>query len=238
MFTAVIRTGALIICGVLAVLAEDGPRGHWSGAVELPDRTLAMEIDLDNGPSGWIGSMSVPDQNAKGIPLDPITFTDGKITIHAKGGPGDPTFKGTLSADGKTMSGDFTQGPGTFPFKFSRKGEPNVTVMKASPAVAKEFLGTWEGKLDGPGLRLVLKIANDTKGANAVLISVDQGGAEIPVSTIEQKESKLTLIVQMVGGRYEGEMNKEGSELNGTWSQAGNDLPLKLKKAAAEEKKP
>jgi hypothetical protein len=41
----------------------------------------------------------------------------------------------------------------------------------------------------------------------------------------------------MVGGRYEGEINKEASELTGTWTQGANGFPLKLKKAA-EEKKP
>jgi hypothetical protein len=44
--------------------------------------------------------------------------------------------------------------------------------------------------------------------------------------------------VNMVGGRYEAEINKEGSELNGTWTQSGNGLPLKLKKAAAQDKQP
>ena len=68
--------------------------------------------------------------------------------------------------------------------------------------------------------------------------ALGQGGAEIPVNTIEQKDSKLTLVVNMVGGRYEAEINKEGSELNGTWTQSGNGLPLKLKKAAAQDKKP
>src|ERR1017187_1236464 len=210
-----IGTGALCMAGALSVWAQDGPRGHWSGSVEVPGQTLAMEADLDKGPNGWIGSISIPAQNATGIPLDRITFTDGKCTFHIKGGPGDPTFTGTLSADGKTMTGDFTQGPGSFPFKFSRTGDPKVEEAKASPAVAKDFLGTWEGTIEGPGLRLVLKMLNDASGAKAVLISVDQGGAEIPVSAIDQKDSKLTLLVKLVGGRYEAEINKEGSELNG-----------------------
>jgi hypothetical protein len=46
------------------------------------------------------------------------------------------------------------------------------------------------------------------------------------------------LLVKMVGGQYEAEINKEGSELNGTWTQGGNGLPLKLKKAAVQDKKP
>jgi hypothetical protein len=197
-----------------------------------------MEVDVDKGPNGWIGSVSIPAQNASGIPLDPITFTDGKCTFHLKGAPGDPTFTGALSADGKTMTGDFTQGPIAFPFKFTRTGEPKVEEAKASPALAKEFLGTWEGTLEGPGLRLVLKMSNDANGAKAVLISPDQGGNEIPASAIDQKDSKLTLTVKMVGGQYQAEIDKEGSELNGTWTQGGNGLPLKLKRAAAQDKQP
>jgi hypothetical protein len=236
---AVNRIGivALWIATGLSAWALDDPRGHWSGSVEVPNQNLAMEVDLDKGANGWVGSISIPAQNASGIPLDAITFTNGKCTFHLKGAPGDPTFTGTLSADGKTMTGEFTQGPGTFPFKFSRTGDPKVEEAKASPAVAKDFLGTWEGTLEGPGLRLVLKMSNDAGGAKAVLISVDQGGNEIPVSAIDQKDSKLTLLVKMVGGEYEAEINKEGSELNGTWTQAGKGLPLKLKKAAPQDKK-
>ena len=238
MQTAVNRFGVLWIAGVLSIWAQDGPRGHWSGSVELPNQALAMEVDLDKGPTGWIGSISIPAQNASGIPLDGIGFTNGKCTFRLKGAPGEPTFTGNLSADGKTMTGHFTQGPGSFPFKFSRTGDPKVEEVKASPAVAKDFLVTWEGTLEGPGLRLVLKMANDATGAKAVLISLDQGGVEVPVSAIDQKDSKVTLLVKMVGGRYEAEINKEGSELNGRWTQGGNDLPLKLKKAAAQDKKP
>jgi len=233
-----IGMGALWIAVLAPVWAQDGPRGHWSGSITLPNQSLAVEVDLDKGPNGWIGSIAVPAQNISGIPLDAISFADGKVTFRMKGGPADPTFTGTLSTDGKSMSGDFTQGPGTFPFKLSRTGEPKVEETKASPPVAKEFLGTWEGTLESPQpLRLVLKISNDAGGAHAVLISLDQGGAEIPVSTIEQKDSKLTLGVKMVGGKYEAEINKEGSELNGTWTQGGNGLPLKLKRTGATDKK-
>jgi hypothetical protein len=58
---------------------------------------------------------------------------------------------------------------------------------------------------------------------------VDQGAAEIPVSGIEQNGDKLLLRVQMVGGTYDASINKEGTELDGTWTQ-GTPLPLKLKK--------
>jgi uncharacterized protein len=228
-----IGIGALWVAGAVSICAQDGLRGHWSGSIEIPDHPLAIEIDLDKAANGWVGSMSVPAQNSSGLPLEAITFTNGKCQFRIKGAPGDPSFAGTLSADNKTIAGDFVQGPGTFPFKLSRTGEPKVEVMKPSPPVAKEFLGTWEGTLEaGQSLRLVLKMSNDQNGAKAVLISLDQGASDIPVTAIDQKESKLTLAVKMVGGRYEAQINKDGSELNGTWTQGGHDLPLKLRKAA------
>jgi hypothetical protein len=239
---ATIRIGiaALWVAGALSMCAQDGARGHWTGAIEIPGQPVAMEVDLDKAAGGWIGSISIPAQNASGIPLDAITFTNGKCSFHIKGAPGDPTFTGTVSADGKTMAGDFSQGAGSMPAKFTRSGEPKVEELKASPAVAKEFLGSWEGTLEGPGpgLRLVLKMSNDASGSKAVLVTVDQGGAEIPVNTIEQKDSKLTLVVKMVGGRYEAEINKDGTELSGMWTQGPGTLPLKLKRAAATDKKP
>ncbi len=153
------------------------------------------------------------------------------MTFHIKSAPGDPTFTGTLSNDGKTMSGNFTQGPGAFPFKFSRTGDPKVETVKSSPAVAKQFAGTWEGTLQASqSLRLMLKLSNDDTGAKGVLTSLEQGGIELPVSSISQKDSKLTLNVKMVSGEFEGEINKAGSELNGIWSQGGGSFPLTLVK--------
>ena len=55
-----------------------------------------------------------------------------------------------------------------------------MEVEKASPALAKEFVGEWEGTLEGPGLRLVLKVSNEGTAAKAVLVSLDQDGVEIP----------------------------------------------------------
>ena len=233
--TSRILLGAFLIAG--ALWAQDGPRGHWTGSIELPDQSLGLEIDLDKDATGWIGSVAIPAQNASGIPLEAIGFTDGKCTFRIKGAPGQPTFTGTLSADGKTLSGEFTQGGGSFPAKLSRTGDAKIEKAAKSPAVAKEFLGTWEGTLDaGQPLRLVLKMTNDESGASAVLVSVDQGGAEIPVTAIEQKDTKLTLTVKMLGGGYHGEINKDGTELNGTWTQGGMDLPLKLKRKSEPAK--
>jgi hypothetical protein len=209
-------------------------RGHWSGNIDSPNGSVAMEVDLDKTASGWIGSMSIPAQNASGIPLEAITFTDGKASFHMKGAPGAPGFTGTLSADGKTLDGAFAAGPQSIPLKLARTGDPKVELPKPSPAVSAEFLGSWEGAIQfGATLHVVLTISNGKDGAEAQMVSLDQGNAQIPVSSITQKGTKLTLDVKAVGGGYEGEMNKENTQIDGTWTQVGMSTPLILKKAAA-----
>lgn len=225
-----VSIAALWLAGMTAS-AETDMRGHWSGSLESPAGSIAIEVDLDKADSGWIGSISIPAQGASGLPLDQISFNSGKASFHLKGVPGDPTFTATLSADGKVLEGNFVQGGASQPLKLSRTGEAKVEVPKPSPPVAPQFVGTWEGTLQaGADLRLVLTISNGKAGAEATLVSVDQGNAQIPVSGIAQKETKLTLQVNAVAGSYEGEINKEGTELNGTWTQAGNSFPLTLKK--------
>ena len=122
--TSRILFGALLIAGVLS--AQDGPRGHWTGSIAIPDHPLAVEVDLDKTAAGWVGSIAIPAQNASGLPLEAIAFADGKWTFRIKAGPGQPTFTGTLSADGLTLSGDFTQGDASFPFQLSRAGRLRV----------------------------------------------------------------------------------------------------------------
>jgi len=230
------RLAILPVVIAMSLYAQDGPRGHWTGGEQIPGRApLVVEIDLDRVADGWVGSLSIPAQNATGIPLEAITYANGKCSFRIKGMPGDPTYTGTLSPDGKVFEGNYTEGTTKFPFKFSRTGDPKVEVPEANPKVAQAFVGDWEGTLNlGREGRAVLRISNDDGGARAVLISVDEGNSQVPASSIEQKASVLTIVLKPLGGaRYVAEINKEGSELNGTFTVGGMDIPLKLKKAPA-----
>jgi hypothetical protein len=238
MTTARFRRALLIfswVSGTTLLSAQSDMRGHWTGNIETPAGSVGIEVDLDKAASGWIGSVSIPMQNASGLPLDSISFADGKGTFRIKGAPGDPTYTGTLSADGKTLDGQFTQGPSSLPLKLTRTGDAKVEVAKPSPPVAPEFVGTWEGTINvGGGLRIVLTITNGKNGSEAEMVSLDQGNAKIPVSALTQKGTKLSLQVNAVGGGYEGGINPDGTQLSGTWTQLGNGMTLNLKKAAAK----
>jgi len=106
-----------------------------------------------------------------------------------------------------------------------------------------QIAGDWQGTLDtgGPQLRLALHITAAKDGTlSATLDSVDQGANGIPVTSVTFKDSKLSLVVDAVHGTYEATLNKDASEIKGTWSQ-GQPMELNFKRgvfAAAPAPKP
>ena len=62
------------------------------------------------------------------MPLANITVDGPAIRFSIAGVPGGPTFAGTLSEDGATIQGDFTQGPAklTFSLKRNTTGKPTI----------------------------------------------------------------------------------------------------------------
>ncbi len=110
-----------------------------------------------------------------------------------------------------------------------------ILLFASLPAFAQNIVGDWQGTLKaGPAeLRLVLHITKNSDGAlGASLDSLDQGAMGIPVNGVTLANSKLTLNVDAVRGTYEGTVNKDATEIAGTWSQ-GQPLPLTFSRVTA-----
>jgi hypothetical protein len=219
--------------GTIVVQTTTGPSGHWEGSLQVPGQELRIEIDLANKDDKWEGTIAIPAQSLKGFPLSAISVKAEAVTFALNGVPGEPRFNGTLSKDGKSLSGDFTQGGGTIPFSVTRTGEPKIEAPPKSTAITKDLEGSWEGALNvnGTTLRLVFKLSNRAEGtATASVVSVDQGGVEIPAAAVVQTGSHLKIVVRQIAGSYEGDL-KDGL-LTGTWTQGPGTLPLVLKRAS------
>ena len=105
-----------------------------------------------------------------------------------------------------------------------------------SAEAQSQVAGDWQGTLvtGGPQLHLALHITAAKDGSlTSTLDSIDQGANGIPVTATTLKESKLSLTVDAVHGTYEGTVNKDATEIDGTWSQ-DHPLPLTFKRAAAQ----
>ncbi len=223
---------AFLAFGSAAVAGQSpaGAGGHWVGTIQTPGPELAVEVDLVAKGTDYNGAISIPAQNAKGIPLNAISVKGAAVGFSIRGVPGEPRFTGTLSSDGKTITGDFTQGGVTMPFTLAWKGEGKLEAPARNAAITKDLEGSWEGALEVQGkvLRLALTLTNSPDGATGTLVSLDQGNAEMPVSTIAQTGAKVKVTVPMVGGTFDGEL--KGGQLEGTWAQGTGSLPLVFKR--------
>jgi hypothetical protein len=227
---------AFVVLGIVAAThgraaaQAPGASGHWKGTIEIPDRPMEIEVDLKPGtPPAWVGTISIPAQNLRFLPLTGIDAQGKAVTFVITSAPGTPTFKGTLSDDGTAMSGDFTQGGATFPFKLTRAGDAvSAPPPPKSTAITKELEGTWSGTLlaGGQSLRLTLKLAGGADGATGSIVSVDQGNAEIPIASIVQTGAHLELELPQISGKYSADL-KEG-KLVGTWTQGPQTMALEF----------
>ena len=210
--------------------AAPPPSGHWSGSIDAGPG-IAVEVDLERQGDAWRGTISIPSQGTKGIPLSDLVVKNTSVEFAIKGAPGDPRFKGELSQDGKTIAGTFSQGGGSVPLNLARKGEAQFETARKNPAISKTLIGTWEGTLDVQGklLRVVLTLANGPDGATGKLVSLDQDNLELPLTTIAEEGARLKLTISMVSAGFDGEV--KGSEIAGNWTQGAGSLPLTFKRA-------
>jgi hypothetical protein len=102
--------------------AENRVVGHWEGQIEIPGQPIAVKIDLTVNDGDWSGTIDIPAQGAKGLPLSDILVVEEDSSLRVKfsirGVPGNPTFDGKLQ-DG-AITGPFSQGGATFDFRLSR----------------------------------------------------------------------------------------------------------------------
>ncbi len=114
------------------------------------------------------------------------------------------------------------------------------SILPALPAEAgsgdangSSLEGAWLGtlKVSAIELRVVFNLSVQPDGSLAgTLDSPDQGATGIPISRVAVENARVTIEVKTVGGRYEGTLNGEHSEMSGKWTQGGTTLDLVMKR--------
>jgi hypothetical protein len=105
------------------------------------------------------------------------------------------------------------------------------TMMAAAPS---PIVGNWEGTLDPgaqPKKRIVVHIAAAQDGSLSGTIDYpDESASGALITAINYKEPTLHFESNSGQISYDGTMNKENSEIAGTWKQGASSLRLTLKK--------
>lgn len=109
-----------------------------------------------------------------------------------------------------------------------------ITITAGAQARDERFAGAWNGVLDvgAAQLRLELRIEDSADGYRAVMVSVDQGGAQIPASAISFDGDGVDVEMSAMGARYTAVL--EDGRLAGTFHQGGAEFPLDMARGAVE----
>ncbi len=134
--------------------------GHWKGQIEIPQTPLGVVVNLvQNEDGSWAGTIDIPMQGAVGLPLRNISVEDSNVSFTIEGPPGNPTFNGTLSPDGASIDGDFSQAGQTFPFGLKRTGDARTTEGPSAEEALSgfdEFIREGMKKWDVPGMGIAI----------------------------------------------------------------------------------
>ena len=214
--------------------------GDWQGALDTGMGQLRLVLHITKGADGALKATldSIDQPGANGIPVNSVTLKDSKLNLDVTAVHG--TYEGKVAADGKTISGTWSQGQ-SLPLEFKRATAPIKTEHKA--AKPTDIDGTWEGTLDTgmAKLRIVFHIGNTEDGLMATMDSPDQNVKGMPMTGVARDATSLKIEAKQIGGVYSGKIAADLQSITGTWSQGGADLPLVLKRTkdqAEDEHKP
>lgn len=219
------------LLGIAAVLpgtilrAQD-VAGDWMGTIKAGPAELRIQLHIQKSDKGFTATMDSVDQGAKGIPVDSVTLAGSNLKFAVGAVQG--LYEGKVSTDGNSISGNWSQGQ-AIPLDFTRGTFPKIEHKPGKPS---DIDGKWTGAIDTPNgaLHIVFNIVNTEDGLTATSDSPDQGVSGIPVTSVTRNGSTLKLELKALAAVYEGTISADLLTVTGTLTQAGNSLPLVLKK--------
>jgi hypothetical protein len=111
-----------------------------------------------------------------------------------------------------------------------------LLVLPVASQAQSSIAGDWQGSLDVGGslIHITMHIAAGKDGSLSALIdNPDQGVMNVPATSITQKDSDVTIAVDNFNGVYQGKINADATEINGTWN-AGQPVEMNFRKVPAK----
>jgi uncharacterized protein len=130
-----------------------GLDGEWNGAVITGSGAkLRLVLRVRTGPYGTVALLDSPDQLANGITLQDLARDGDKVSFRQAAIRA--AYAGALSADGKTITGNFTQGA-SVPLVFTKAAGPKPAARRPQLPVKPYPYREEEVAFDSaPGVRL------------------------------------------------------------------------------------
>jgi len=118
--------------GTAQAPAAKGIDDTWQGTLHVQQQDLRIVLKMSRGADGALtGALYSIDQGGQSIKTSSAGFADGtmKIAVQAM----DMTYEGKMSADGKSITGTFTQGSQPTPLVFERATPETAWAIPEAP---------------------------------------------------------------------------------------------------------
>ena len=211
-------------------------QGYWIGTLKPGNTSVRVELKIAGRADGTFRTVGdSPDQGAKDIEATATTYHRPAVKIEFGGIGG--YYEGTVDTDNQVITGNWMQGGKPLPLNLERAKPETAAASDPALEAQKDYSNTgpndlpghWQGTLNvkqaDVKLRLALNIARLPDGTfSCTMISLDQGGGEIPASLIQYVPPNVHLEWSGIGGSFHGKL--EHGEISGAWRQGGGALPL------------
>jgi hypothetical protein len=218
---------SIVLCTALAApaAAQTNVAGTWQGRLEIaPGKTMAIHfvISAESG-GGYSAVVTSPDDGAiKNVRAKSAKFADNRLTIDVPELSGG--YAGTLRNG--ILEGDWSQEGTKLPLSLKPYEKPALT-----KADIDALRGDWSGPYKANGLEVTIVLRFSTGGDGAlrgVLDVPEQGVKDWPASDVQLDDGHFVFVQPRAMVKIEGML--KGDQIVGHWSQAGNAVPLTLKK--------
>jgi RNA polymerase sigma factor (sigma-70 family) len=217
-------------------------QGYWKGTLKAGNTILRIAVRIAERADGTFRvSGDSLDQGSKDVEATAVSYHQPTVKVEF-GGIG-AVFEGTVDGTDRVITGTLTQGDKTMPFTLER-AQPETAAALDQAEAQKDYShtgpndlpGHWQGILDvkqaGVKLRLAINIAKMPDGKfSCTMISLDQGGAEIPANNIQFIPPNVHVEWNAIGGSFNGKL--ENGKITGAWRQGGGAVPLVLERNGA-----
>jgi uncharacterized protein (TIGR03435 family) len=138
----------------------------WQGTLHVPQRDLRIVLKVTKTDTGALKAVNYSiDQGGQPIPVSAITFQDGELKFSIE--MIDGTYDGKMSPDGKSITGQWKQGPNPLPLVFERTTQetawaipeppPRLAPMPADANPSFEVATIKPSKPDEPGKAFMVR---------------------------------------------------------------------------------
>lgn len=191
-----------IVLLLASLAAAQDITGDWKGTLDAGSAQLRLVLHISKSANGVLqATLDSVDQGANGIPVSSIVLKDSKLSLGVEAVHG--TYEGAVSADGKSISGTWTQSA-ALPLEFKRAVKDEAKSHGESKP--SDIDGAWMGVLDTGSIKLhvVFHVVNTADGLTATLDSPDQGVKGMSTSSVTRDGSSLRIEAKNIGGIFQG----------------------------------